>query len=177
MTVIEHFPSSPSSKTIDEIATPEIQVDRVNVVECLATDPELRALAKLNEFAIVQGSINMAMLSNLKESQGWAYKILANVPDQAEPKLVGGVYAVKKGMDIGSIQIAYFVDEESQGEGYGTDAVEAVTGILSEKYDIIANIDERNEHSEKIVRGLGYGAIWNESGMNTFLKNRKRSER
>ncbi|MBI3889473.1 GNAT family N-acetyltransferase [Candidatus Saccharibacteria bacterium] len=176
MSMIEHFPSSsPSPEAIETIASPETEQSLVDVVECAVNDPELKTLAAENKLAVAQGEINIKMLTKLKPSEGWAYKVYANESEETARKLVAAVYVTKKGLDYGTVEIAYFSDGEERGKGYATAGVSEVTEILTQKYEVLAKIDIGNEPSEAIVRKLGYKSMhMGEGSMNLFVKDKHR---
>lgn len=163
------------------LENPEILETRdqhTHLVETNFNDPEILELVQKNAVAIREGSININDISGLiARKEGFAYKVLR---DDEQDKAVGAVYAVRKGMDTGSIQIAYFIDSQFEGKGIMSAAVASATERLQTGYDVMAEVDHDNERSKKLLRGLGTYAYFGSNERNPqkeqFFASRKRNK-
>ena len=158
--------------------TLETRDSHTHLVETKFDDPEILELVQKNMVAIQEGSINVNDISQLSaRKEGLAYKILH---DEEGGKVAGAVYAVRKGMDTGSIQIAYFIDSQFEGRGIMGAAVASVTERLQANYDVMAEVDYSNERSKKLLRGLGTYAYFGSDERNPrkeqFFASRRRSK-
>lgn len=137
----------------------EIPIDRedLRLERGFITDLDVAEFAHMHHAEMVDGDLNTDYLSTLQPNEALVYKILHEEENELE-ELAGLIYLIKKGMEHGSLQIAYVVANEYQGEGIGKSSVGAVTQEIGEKYDLVAHIDHDNERSTRIVRGLGYFA-------------------
>lgn len=149
--------------------TLETRDEHTRLVETSFDDPEILELVQENAAAIREGSINIQDINNLvARKEGFAYKVLHD--EDSEEKTVGAVYAIRKGMDTGSIQIAYFIDSKSEGKGIMGAAVASATERLQARYDVMAQVDRDNERSKKLLRGLGTYAYFGSDERNTQME-------
>ena len=151
----------PLSETYpDQAETGEHEPAAVYLEECSTKDEALLEFVATNRAATRQGNIDIDALTNLDHPQAWAYKIMKAAEEPgADDEIVGAAYALRKGMEHGSVQIMYVIASQLQGQGYGTEAVKQLTDQLTERYDVVAMIDKLNEPSKKVVQGLGYWAM------------------
>lgn len=179
MANMEHLSLVPplSEATFEERETNEAPSSPINLVECSPSDEELQEFIDQpeNQWALRQGDININMISKLDRPYGWAYKIMKAKEDATDDaELVGVAYAVRKGMDVGAIQIAYMIAPEHQRKGYAAEAVGQLTEQLNSSYDIVALISPENHASMKVVEGLGYQALNATNQETSYVKLRTR---
>jgi RimJ/RimL family protein N-acetyltransferase len=155
----------------------EIPTEREDVFLRERTPDDLRELADKN-FDDLRMDFDLNGMTGLKPPRGWAYEILKRQEEEdKEPLLVGGIYVDKRGMDTGTVQLAYFIDREYRGQGLASASVAAATELLTRKYDIVANINRLNTPSINLVRGLGYASIsWGDTSEQSYLKERQRAK-
>lgn len=166
--VNSHEPENPISDVENEQ-----YIHKTTIEKCALTDPDLLELQSNHTFELRQGGINTAFFSRLKPSEGWAYKVYK----AEEDRLVGAVYAIRRGMAWDETQVAYFIANAEQGKGYASDAVGQVTAELQSDYDVIANIEQSNVASERVVKKLGYVSLGVENGASNFIASKDRTSR
>lgn len=167
------------SHQYEPLENPEVIETRdpaTTLVETHFNDPALTALIESNRRAVDEGNINIDGISGLTaRKDGYAYIIQHGAEDGSEDA-VGAVYGIRKGMETGAIQIAYFVDSKFEGKGIMSAAVAGATEALSKKFDVMAEVDVDNERSKKLLKGLGSYAYFGSghSGKEQFFAARKR---
>jgi RimJ/RimL family protein N-acetyltransferase len=147
---------------VDQVQKPfleeaEIPIDRedIRIVQGLMNDPDVIEFENAHPHEMRISELNVPEITKMSPQEAVVYKILLRESVDLE-KLVGLVPLIKKGMEFGSVQIAYVLDNAYQNRGIASASVNAVTQEVTKRYDIVANIGEGNKRSVKLAKKLGY---------------------
>lgn len=149
----------------------EVDIEKVFLEETKSDDPDLLELAQNNNFAIMQGELNMELMNSLEaRKDGRIYKIRAG----EDGDIAGVIYGITRGRDYGTMELAYYLDEGAQGQGIMGASVAAIKDRFGSEYSLMFDIHNDNTPSIKIARAIG-GLALDESGDHTkYFTTRRR---
>lgn len=161
-------------RTYEPLENPEYLetgVADVLLEETTSDDPDLLELAQNNNFAIMQGELNMELMNSLEaRKDGRIYKIRAG----EDGATAGVIYGITRGRDSGTMELAYYLDQNAQGQGIMGASVAALKNRFESEYELMFDIHNDNQPSIKIARAVG-GLALSESGDHTqFFTTRRR---
>lgn len=153
MKTIDNTVNYTSPFFIEEYELPTAK-EGVTLEQAYVDDADVIEFTQEHAKEVADSEIDVTIVSQLSPKEAMVYKILEG--EDYDQELIGLIYLIRKGMETGSLEIAYLLDESYQSQGIGKASVGALTEVIGKKFDLIAKIDPENDRSVRLVKGLGF---------------------